>query len=66
MVSFRKHNNGKLPTVKECIAYIESCGHWEYQGRCITHIYVFRNEYSGIKEVSFSMHELREAFIYGW
>lgn len=60
-----------IPTVKECIQYIESCG-WKFSHRSIVGTYVFRHEDGEVKncksysEVAFTLHELRHAFKYGW
>lgn len=58
--------DGYLPTVKECKAYIESCG-YTFSHRSIIGTYVFYRDIKNAKgEVSFTLRELREAKIYGW
>lgn len=59
-----KTNN--VTPVKECIAYIESCG-WKLQGRARSYYY-FRNEDAaeGMRDQTFSLKELRETYKTGW
>ena len=57
-----------LVTVEKCKSYIASCG-WEfmYYNRPW---YVFKSDggksWSGNSEITFTLHELREAFNNGW
>ena len=60
-----------IPKVKDCIAYIESCG-WEFS-HFDRHIrwYVFRGKngrrtMSGSTTIPFTLRELREAYENGW
>lgn len=57
--------NGKVPLLKDCIAYLKDKG-WQLQHRCLDGRYFFRNEENHTKEVSFTLRELREAYLYGW
>ena len=57
----------KLPNVKECISYIEWCG-WKLTNQYRT-IYYFENP--GVADLSmrqmrFTLTELRHAFLNGW
>jgi len=56
----------KLPNVKECIAYIESCG-WLLTNQYRT-VYYFYNEKANEchRQMRFTLTELRHAFRYGW
>lgn len=60
---------GSVPKIKECIAYIESCGwHFTYYNKPW---YVFESNglaktASGSREVSFTLFEIRHAKINGW
>jgi hypothetical protein len=54
------------PKVKDCIAYIESCG-WKFKGQWWTSYY-FENPSANLvhQEMRFTLRELREALLYGW
>jgi hypothetical protein len=60
--------NYKIPHVKDCIKYIESCG-WEFQYYNIGW-YVFKRingrKFASQSEVTFTLKEIRNAFKYGW
>jgi len=53
-----------IPKVKDCIAYIESCG-WMFQHQACG-CYLFRHATRTPHELAFSLAELREAKRYGF
>ncbi len=58
----------KIPHIQDCIEYVESCG-FKYSHRCILNTYVFYridDRVSYPREISFSLHEIREAYKYGF
>ena len=69
--SFRSANNGKLPSIKECIEVIEqSYGGCTFLGSHITdghRVYVFDVPKSIWSPTTyFTTEELRFTYIYGW
>ncbi len=64
----RKSNKTPLPKLAECVAYIESCQGWLFSHySSLTRRYVFKNPANAvIKEVSFSLPEIRDANRNGW
>ena len=52
-----------IPKIKDCIAYIESCG-YKYSHYSVARTYVFYSENK--KEVAFTLTEIREAYLKGW
>lgn len=57
------------PKIKDCIAYIESCG-WEYLYKNYN-FYVFKGRdgktnMAGNNIIHFTLRELRDAKMYGW
>lgn len=56
----------KITPVGVCIAYIESCG-WLLKSRARGYYY-FRNENApvGMRDMTFSLAELRETYKTGW
>lgn len=56
----------KLPGVKECIAYIESCG-WKLKNRGRSYYYFYNPDRPvEHKQMVFNLTELRHAFKHGW
>jgi hypothetical protein len=52
-----------IPKIGECKAYIIDCGyHFQYYNRPW---YVFKADVTG-KEVTFTLGEIRHAYLYGW
>jgi len=57
-----------VPCVKDCIAYVESCG-WKFSHKSIIGTYVFYNEQLAGQfnhELAFTLRELRDAKRYGF
>ena len=59
-------NKEPLPTIKQCLKYMESCGYeLTNQYHCV---YYLRNENKPIefKNFTFTLTELRHAYKFGW
>ena len=59
-----------IPGLRDCIAYIESCG-WTYSHRSVIRTYVFDrkpglNPWAGRTQIAFTLTELRDAIKHGW
>jgi hypothetical protein len=58
-----------IPSVKDCISYIEKCG-WKFVGYSLGGYYFDglngRKTMSGNTTISFTLTELRHAYTYGW
>jgi hypothetical protein len=54
----------KIPHLKDCIAYIESCG-YKYSHKSIIRSYVFYR-ITDNKQVAFDLPEIRHTLKYGW
>ena len=54
----------RIPYIKECVDYIESCG-YKFSHYSLTRTYVFYR-ISDNHEVFFNLKEIREAKRYGW
>lgn len=58
----------QIPKVKDCIAYIESCG-WRFKSYYLGGYFfesVDRTTMAGNSNISFTLKELRHAKKYGW
>jgi hypothetical protein len=58
-----------IPKLKDCIAYIESCG-WKFNHRSVIRTYVFYQTKPGDnrdpQQVAFTLTEIRHAYTNGW